>query len=142
MTGVQTCALPIWLHCNVQNEEFSIDCFGEISPETIFDSMKMALDRAGLTKDNISAIVSLSRSDSSQTESELVALNGIWENSLPPIYYVKKVVSETFGANDSIALIYGYKKALSLKAESNESIYVLINSYHIGGNCFSTIIRV
>jgi len=127
---------------NVQDREKSVDNFGYITPITIYKSMKIAMSKSGIDKKDISLVVSLSRDDSFQTESENEALTRIWGDSLPPMFYIKKILGETFGANDTFALIAGYLKILKMKTDPSESKYALINSYHVGGNCFSVIIKV
>lgn len=127
---------------NIQTREISIDNFGFIDSDTIYKTMYMTLKTSKVENNQISLIVSLSRDDSNQTNSELEAISRIWKNLKVPIFYVKKVIGETFGANDSFAIIAAYLKLKEMKEGKGESKYALINSYHMGGNCFSLIIKI
>lgn len=125
---------------NIQKREISIDNFGYITPLTVQKSMNAALSDAEISKERISLIISLARSDSMQTDSEKVAICEIWEETIPEIFYIKQKIGETLGANDVFALIGGYLKLTNDKSET-AVLYALVNSYHVGGNCFSTIIK-
>ncbi len=127
---------------NIQQVEKSIDNFGYITPQSIQGCMKNALLRSEVPADKIDLIVSLSREDSHQMESESEAIAQLWPDKAPEVHYVKQVLGETFGASDGFAAAAGYVKAMRSKSEDNDQKYVMVNSYHIGGNCFSMIIAV
>jgi 3-oxoacyl-[acyl-carrier-protein] synthase II len=127
---------------NLQSEEKSIDNFGYISAASITKSMKMALQKSEIQPSQISLIVSLSRRDSEQMESEKSAIDSIWAGDTPPVHYLKHVLGETFGASGCFSLILGYLKAKQMKVNGTDTKYVMVNSFQIGGNCFSMLIAV
>jgi 3-oxoacyl-[acyl-carrier-protein] synthase II len=130
------------VNSNLQRVEKSIDNFGYIKPTAILNSMKSSLVRSEVSANSIDLIISLSRKDSNQTESESEAVNALWPGGAPDIHYVKQVLGETFGASDGFAAIAGYVKAKEIKGTDQNKKHVMVNSYHIGGNCFSMIIAV
>ena len=130
------------VNSNLQRLEKSIDNFGYINPEAILNSMKSSLIRSEVAGSDIDLIISLSRKDSHQTESESEAISQLWPEGAPEVHYVKQVLGETFGASDGFAAIAGYVKAKKLKGTDQKPKHVMVNSYHIGGNCFSMIIAV
>ena len=127
---------------NLQYTEESIDNFGFISAECIYKTMTSALERSEIERSKISLIISLAREDSHQIESEKEALKKIWPEKIPEVYYPKPNLGETLGASDCFAMIVGYLRGLEIKHSKTSPIYVVVNSYHIGGNCFSMIIEV
>lgn len=127
---------------NLQKMEKSIDNFGYILPKTIEKTMKNSLEKSEIDAQKISIIISLGRKDSKQVESENEAIDIIWQGNAPRRHYIKQVLGETFGASDGFAMIAGYIKGLESKNGKAETVYVMVNSYHIGGNCFSLIIGV
>ncbi|MEP2936680.1 MAG: beta-ketoacyl synthase N-terminal-like domain-containing protein [Gilvibacter sp.] len=130
------------VNSNLQREEKSIDNFGYIAPQSILNSMKTSLVRSEVAGANIDLIISLSREDSRQTESEVEAIKQLWPENTPEVHYVKQVLGETFGASDGFAAVAGYVKAKKIKGTDQNKKHVMVNSYHIGGNCFSMIIAV
>ncbi len=131
------------VNSNLQFEEKSIDNFGYIAPDCISKTMTNALKRSNLDASKINLIMSLAREDSNQVNSEWIAIDDVWGDAeIPKIHYPKIQMGETLGASDSFAAILGYFKGLELKNEMTEPIYVMVNSYHIGGNCFSVIIEL
>lgn len=130
------------VNSNFPGNEKSYDNFGYILPVVINKSMRMALDKSGFKTNQIAAIISLSRDDSGQTESEMQAINDLWDSTIPNIHYIKKRTGETFGASDTFGVIVGYLEAKKLKSSPSEKINVMVNSYHIGGCCFSLIITI
>jgi 3-oxoacyl-[acyl-carrier-protein] synthase II len=127
---------------NLQREEISIDNFGYISPKIIEKTMRNSLVNSEIEFQNISMIISLGRTDSHQIDSEKEAISNIWLNKPPKINYIKKVLGETFGASDCFAMLAGYIKGLELKNNEIDKVFIMVNSYHIGGNCFSLIISI
>jgi 3-oxoacyl-[acyl-carrier-protein] synthase II len=127
---------------NYQKEERSIDNFGFISDNVIGNSMKAALKNSDVSASQISLIISLSRKDSSQMASESKAIKSIWNDEVPKMHYVKQVIGETFGSSGCFAAIVGYLKGKELEPEAGKKKYVMVNSFHIGGNCFSIIIAI
>lgn len=127
---------------NLQRVEKSIDNFGYISPKTIEKTMRSALVESEIDPQEVSMIISLGRKDSHQINSENDAIDSIWLQNSPNKHYIKQVLGETFGASDCFAMVAGYIKGMELKSDMQDKIYVMVNSYHIGGNCFSLIIAV
>ncbi|MBN9383305.1 MAG: hypothetical protein J0H74_21295 [Chitinophagaceae bacterium] len=127
---------------NFQKEERSIDNFGYISDQVIAGSMRTALRNSGVQPSQVSMVISLSRKDSSQMDSEKKALQQLWGEEIPSVHYVKQVIGETFGSSGCFATIVGYLKGKELKKEGGGEQHVIVNSYHIGGNCFSVIIAI
>jgi len=127
---------------NLQKEERSIDNFGFISNQVIVNSMRTALRNSRVEPSQISLVISLSRKDSRQMDSERTALQEIWNEEIPSVHYVKQVIGETFGSSGCFASIVGYLKGKELKQGNGEKTYVMVNSFHIGGNCFSVIIAI
>jgi len=127
---------------NFQKEERSIDNFGFISDHVIAGSMRTALRNSHVDVSQISLIISLSRKDSHQMDSERAALQQLWNEEPPPVHYVKQVIGETFGSSATFAAIVGYLKGKELKKGDDGKAYVMVNSFHIGGNCFSVIIAI
>lgn len=127
---------------NLQKEERSIDNFGYISDQVIANSMRTALRNSKVDLSRISLVISLSRKDSNQMGSEKEALQQLWNDNVPPVHYVKQVIGETFGSSGCFAAIVGYLKGKELKKDSGEKKYIVVNSYHIGGNCFSVVISI
>ena len=127
---------------NFQKEEKSIDNFGYISPRIIQKSMELALKRSGISSSKIDLIISLSRKDSAQIESEIEAIENIWLKEKPAIHYVKQLLGETFGASAAFATIVGYLKGKKFKKNEKSKKHIMVNSYHIGGNCFSLILAI
>ena len=130
------------VNSNFQLEEKSIDNFGYISDRIIGNSMKTALRKSNIDASKISLIISLSRKDSGQVASEEKAMKEIWHDDVPPVHYVKQILGETFGASGCFAAIIGYLKGGELRQVAGQKQYVMVNSYHIGGNCFSVIIAI
>ena len=128
------------VNSNMQKNEISIDNFGYVAHHIIANSMNSALKRSGVNADQISLIVSMSRGDSDQMLSEEEAIKSIWNEDIPPIHYTKQAMGETFGSSGCFAVIIGYLIGLDLKQSSDSKKWVMINSYHVGGNCFSVII--
>ena len=108
----------------------------------IGNSMKTALRKSNIDASKISLIISLSRKDSGQVASEEKAMKEIWHDDVPPVHYVKQILGETFGASGCFAAIIGYLKGGELRQVAGQKQYVMVNSYHIGGNCFSVIIAI
>ncbi|WP_326983218.1 beta-ketoacyl synthase N-terminal-like domain-containing protein [Chryseobacterium sp. MYb264] len=127
---------------NLQKDEVSIDNFGYVAPHIIVNTMASALKRSGVDAGQISLIVSLSRDDSHQVNSEETAVKSIWNEDSPHIHYIKQKLGETFGSSGCFATIVGYLIGLDFKTSSDSKKWVMINSYHIGGNCVSVIIAI
>ncbi|MGV4413948.1 beta-ketoacyl synthase N-terminal-like domain-containing protein [Chryseobacterium sp. T1] len=127
---------------NLQKNEVSLDNFGYLAPDIVANTMSSALKRSGISSDQISLIISLSRNDSDQVLSEETAIKSIWNEDVPHIHYIKQTLGETFGSSGSFAAIIGYLIGLDLKDSSDSKKWVMINSYHIGGNCISVIIAL
>lgn len=127
---------------NLQRVEKSIDNFGYIAPKSIFNTMKSSLIRSNVKAKDIDLIISLSREDSKQTQSEATAIEQLWQDASPQVHYVKQVLGETFGASDGFAALAGYLKGKNIKGSNGNTKHIMVNSYHVGGNCFSMIIAV
>lgn len=130
------------VNSNYQTVEKSIDNFGYISAQVIVNSMKTALLNSNITAGEISLVISLSRKDSDQVISEKDALAVVYDKEIPPVHYVKQILGETFGGSGCFAAIVGYLKGKDLPQASAGKQYIMVNSFHIGGNCFSVIIAV
>lgn len=127
---------------NPQQNEISFDNFGHIDEHVIIRSMIAALQRSGIMADEVSQIVSLSRQDSGQTASEAAAIKAVWKESNPKVHFIKHVLGETFGSSGTFAAVLGYVIGKEVKSKTNQKTYVMVNSYHIGGNCFSVVIAL
>lgn len=127
---------------NLQQEERSIDNFGYIPGKVIEKTMRLAFSRSGIEPDQISLIISLSRTDSKQTTTEAEAIGSIWGDSTPAMHFVKQLLGETFGASGCFAAIAAYISGKIHPKEEGQTVYIAVNSYHIGGNCFTVIIAL
>lgn len=131
---------------NLTREPAGVDNMGYIDPESIRRAMDQALATSGVDAEQVGLVVSLAREDNGQTDSELTAIDAIWGEGgrRPTLRYPKKHLGETFAASDTFNLIASYFYHLHDADAWNGSSperYAMVNSYQIGGNVSSTIVR-
>lgn len=125
--------------CNIHSDNNKIDNFGSISSSIVSQMMLDVLTKSEIDKGVIKLIVSLSGSRDNQRESEQVAIEKIWGQEAPRVYYSKEKIGEVFGASDTFNTILGYSQ---LKTISDTERYAIINNYQVGGTLSSMIIKI
>lgn len=122
---------------NLSTAPSGVDHMGPIDPAAIETSMRQALSSSTLRADEVDEVVSLARIDNGQVEAEAEALRAVFGEHAPNVRYPKHAIGETFAASDTFGVI----AALLYGAGATGRI-VIVNSYQLGGNVSSVVLRV